>query len=177
ERAGWRRLSAIFISFIGVWVILRPDIGGIDETATIVLCASMLMAISGVLVKSLTRTELPETIVFYMSLFMLLWSALPMITSWHTFTAHQLLLVCIIALCSTIAHLCMTRAFMRTDMVVLMPFDFTRLLFTAILAYLLFGETANDNTWWGAALIVVATIYIAHREAVIRRKNAPQATE
>lgn len=177
EKAGWRRWSAIIFSFVGVWVILRPDTGAMEASALIVLAASFLMAISGVMVKTLTKTESPETIIFYMSLFMIGWSIAPAIPNWDNFTLPQFGIVVLISLFSTAAHLCMTRAFVRTDMVVLMPFDFTRLIFTALLAYAFFGEQADGAVWWGAGVMVLATIYIAHREAVNRRKNKEKAAQ
>lgn len=170
EHAGIRRWSAIAISFVGVWIILRPDTTALEDTAYIVLAASMLMAISGALVKTLTKTEPPETIIFYMCLFMIFWSIWPAIPYWESFTLHQLGLATLIAFLSTTAHLCMTRAFVRADMVALMPFDFTRLIFTAIFAYFLFGEKADAGVWLGSSLIIFATVYIAHREAVLKRQ-------
>ena len=82
-------------------------------------------------------------------------------------------LVFLIALFSTVAHLFLIQAFVRADMVVLMPFDFTRLLFVAVFAYLLFGEIMDGYTALGALIIVGSTAYIAHREA--RKKIPPSA--
>ena len=50
-----------------------------------------------------------------------------------------------------------------------MPFDFFRLIFTAMLAYPIFGEVADSWTWIGAGVIVASTAYIAYRES---RKKA-----
>lgn len=169
EKAGWRRWTAIIISFIGVWVILRPDSAALEGSAGIVLVASMLMAIAGILVKTLTRTEAPETIIFYMSVFMLGWSIIPALFHWGPISLYQLWLVFLIALLSTAAHLCMTRAFVRSDMVTLMPFDFIRMLVVALLAYIFFDEKATAYTWIGSLLILLSTVYIAHRETADRR--------
>lgn len=165
EKAGIRRWSAIVTGFIGMLIILRPDISGISNAGWIVIAASLLMAGSGVMVKSLTSSESPETIVFYMSIFMLIWSIPVAIPFWQPFTIPQFGMAFIIALCSTVAHLFMARAFVRTELVVLAPFDFTRLIFTAILAYLFFGETVDAHTLTGSAVIVASAVYIAHREA------------
>ncbi len=171
ERAGIRRWSAIGIGFAGMLVILRPDLGGIHSTAMFVLISSALMAIVGVLIKTLTRTEPPETIVFYMSLFMTPWSAAPAYFHWQAITAHQLGLVGLIAFLSTAAHLMLARALARAEMVVLMPLDFTRLIFVSFLAYVLFGETLSLSTVAGSFIIVGSCVYIAHREAVLKRPN------
>jgi drug/metabolite transporter (DMT)-like permease len=171
ERAGLHRWGAIIAGFLGVLIILRPDVHGISSSALIVLIASFMMGVSGVLVKTLTRTETPETIVFYMTLFMIPWSLFPALMYWQDISAYQWWLVFWIAFFSTLSHLTMTRAFKRADLVTLMPFDFTRLIFVSILAFIFFGETLDAKTVLGSLVIVAATVYIAHREARQHKKN------
>lgn len=171
EKAGIRRWAAIFAGFVGMLVILRPDTGTMDANALFVLFSSMLMAVAGTVVKSLTRTESPETIVFYMAGIMTVWSIFPATLYWQTPTATHLWLAFWIAVFSTGAHLMLARAYQRADVVVLMPFDFTRLIFTAFLAYLCFGEVMDAQTMAGSLIIVASTVYIAHREAKLKREN------
>ena len=52
---------------------------------------------------------------------------------------------------------------------------FRRLPFVALIAWFSFGETPDVWTWVGAAVIVSATVYIAHREAVLARGKAQPA--
>ncbi len=170
EKAGVRRWAGIAAGFAGMLIILRPDMQPIDSSAFLVLASSAIIAVSGVLVKTLTRTESPETIVFYMALFMIPWSLLPALPHLESVSLYQFWLVFLIALFSTAAHLMMARAYMRVDLVVLMPFDFTRLVFIAIIAYFLFGEVMTSDTITGSLVIVASTVYIAHREA--KRKKA-----
>lgn len=172
ERAGIRRWSAIIIGFIGMLIILRPDVSGISNAGWIVIGASVLMACSGAMVKGLTSSESAETIVFYMSVFMLLWSIPLAIPFWQPFTMQQMGMAFIIALCSTIAHLCIARALVKTELVVFAPFDFTRLVFTAALAYIFLGETIDTHTITGSAVIIASSIYIAYREAKLKKQAA-----
>lgn len=174
EKAGIRRWGAIFVGFMGMLVILRPDVAGISNAGWIVIASSFLMAGSGTMVKSLTKSESPETIAFYMAVFMLVGSIPFAIPYWQTFTVLDLLHAFVVGLFATAAHLCMARAFMRTEMVVLMPFDFTRLIFTAIFAYIFFNETLDTHTVLGTLIIAASTIYIAHREA---QKKKPTSQE
>jgi drug/metabolite transporter (DMT)-like permease len=59
----------------------------------------------------------------------------------------------------------MVRAFAAAEASAVLPFDFARLIFVAVLGFLLFGEQPDLWTWIGAAVIVAATVYIAHRES------------
>lgn len=170
EKTGPRRMAAIGTGFIGMLIILRPDHAGLVHAGVwVVLASALLMAVVGVMVKSLTRTETPETIVFYMALFMVPWSLPPALMHWESVSLHALGLVVLVAVVSTAAHLLLTRAMQKADMAVLMPFDFTRLVFTAALAYVFFGETLDRYTVLGAAIITASSVYIAHREARLHR--------
>ncbi len=171
ERAGIRRWSALTVSFIGVLLVLRPDISGINTNAFYVLGASAAMAVAGTFVKSLSRDQPPETIVFYMALVMAPLSAPFGLLHWQPVDATAWGAMVLIALFSTSAQLMMARAYKRAEMVVLMPFDFTRLVFTSILAYVFFGEVLDSHAWFGAGIVVASTVYIAHRESRLKREE------
>lgn len=166
EHAGIRRWSAIAISFVGVLIILRPDAQSINANVLFVLFSSAMMAIAGTFVKVLSRTEPPETIVFYMALFMTPLSVPYGIYQWKSLTYIEWYEIGLIAVLSTSAQLMMARAYQRAEMVALLPLDFTRLIFTSVFAYILFGEVLDAHAWLGAACIVLSTVYIAHRESI-----------
>jgi len=171
ERAGIRRWSALFVSFVGVMVILRPDAKSVNADVLFVLAASGMMAIAGTFVKVLSRTEPPETIVFYMAMFMTPLSIPFGIYHWKPLSLGEWYEIGLIAILSTTAQLMMARAYQRADMVALLPLDFTRLIFTSAFAYLCFGEVLDAHAWVGAAIIVVSTIYIAHREVKLKKEK------
>ena len=72
-------------------------------------------------------------------------------------------------LVAAVAHILLTRSYVKADASAVQPFDYTRLPFVALLGYVFFGEVPDRWLWLGAALIIGAAIYIAHREAVLAR--------
>lgn len=170
EPAGWHRWLAIFVGLVGALVIIRPNPDNMQWDAMVVLAATSMWAIANMLVKTLTTTEPANRIVFYMSIFMAVWSLPAAVWFWHTPTCEQLVLIVGVAIASTGAHVCLVSAYARADVVVLMPFDFFRLVFTAALAYLAFGEVADEWTWGGGAIIVGSAAYIARRETQKKRR-------
>ena len=170
ERAGIHRWSAIIIGCVGALIVIRPSPDNMNWNMLIVPCATFLWAIAGTLVKTLTKTEPPNRIVFYMAFFMTLWSLPPALYYWKTPGMELIALTFAVALASTAAHAFLVRAYASADMVLLMPFDFFRLVFTAIFAYAAFHEVADMWTWVGGAVIVSSAAYIAHREALKKRK-------
>ena len=60
------------------------------------------------------------------------------------------------------------------DATVVLPFDFTRLIFAAALGYILFDEFPGLWTWAGGVLIFAAVLWMTRGEA---RRDTPQKTE
>ncbi len=173
EKAGMHRWCAIMTGFAGVIVILQPGSENISVASAVVLLASALMALTGIMVKRLSVTESPAVIVFYMTLIMTPLSFPIAIPDLRWPTGFEALIVCVIALFSSAAHVCMAIALKRAQMVVLSPFDFTRLLFTALMAYFFFGEVLDTISYIGALIIVASTFYIVYRES---KHNQPHIT-
>ena len=164
EAVGRDRWLALIIGFIGTWIILRPDAHSFDSRALIVLLTSIFWATTGILIKSLSATEPPLRMVFYMNVFMALLAAPFGLYHWAMPSLHVWAVLVVIAICSLIMHISMVRAYALAPLVTLMPFDFTRLISTALFAYLLFGETSDITTWLGAAIIIASAAFMARRD-------------
>ena len=67
------------------------------------------------------------------------------------------------------AHMCLTRSLAAADASAVLPFDYARLIFTALIAFIVFGEEPSIWTWIGGAIIVGAVVYIARRETIADR--------
>jgi drug/metabolite transporter (DMT)-like permease len=78
-------------------------------------------------------------------------------------------------LAGTIGHVCWTRAISMADASVVVPFDYLRLIFTIIIGILAFAEQPDRYTLIGSAIIVMAGIYIARREAMLNQRAAREA--
>lgn len=165
------RFIALIIGFFGAMIILRPSPEHFDVNALWVLFATSMWAIAGMLVKSLTRTEPAVRIVFFMSIFMSLFAFIPALLHWEWMTLYQCGVLLMIAIASLGAQLFLTRAYSLAEVSSLMPYDFGRLIFTAIYAYILFGETSDATAWIGAAIIIGSAIIITRRENRIKQSS------
>ena len=165
-----RRWLAIAVGFAGTMIILRPGVEVIALPALLALAASAFIAVSVLLVKSLSRTESAATIVFYMALLMTPLSLAPALFVWTTPPPETWAWLVALGLVATLAHLTLVRAFATGDASAVLPFDFSRLIFVALLGYVFFGERPDVWTWIGAAVIFGATLYSARHET---RRNEP----
>jgi drug/metabolite transporter (DMT)-like permease len=72
-------------------------------------------------------------------------------------------------------HMCYIRAFALADASAVMPYDYTRLIFAAVIGYFAFAEVPDLWTFVGAIVIAGAALYIAHREVIMRQSAATRA--
>jgi drug/metabolite transporter (DMT)-like permease len=170
-----RRWTAILVGFAGVMLILRPGLAVIGLPALMALFGALMVASSVIIIRRLSTTESPNAIVLYMGLFLIPLSLPPALFVWRDPTWLQLGLGGLIGVFGTAAHQCYTRAIYAAEASIVMPFDFARLLFVAIIGYLAFGQTSDMWTWIGAVVIVGAGVYIAQREARLGRAAAAPA--
>lgn len=170
-----RRWSAIAVGFVGAMVILRPGVEAIRAESLVVIASAVCMACSTVFVKMLSRTESPNAIVVYMVMYLTPLSLIPALFVWTWPSWNVLGWLVLLGFVATLSHLCYTRAFRAADTSAVMPFDFSRLIFSALLGYIVFMEVADVWTWSGAAIIAGSAIYIARREAIAQRERRAAA--
>ncbi len=170
ERVQARRWIAIAIGFVGVIIVLRPGSVPFSPGAALVLISTVAFAGVTVLVKKMSATERTTTVVFYQSLFVSILTIPPAIAFWTTPPMGSFVLLVALGVLSTLGWLCFTRAFALADASAILPLEFTRLPFIAVLGYAMFGEVPDRWVWIGAAVIFGSTLYIAHRENAAARK-------
>jgi len=170
-----RRWSATLVGFIGVLIVLRPSVSGISYGEILALAGAFLTALVIIVVKQMSRTEPSNAIVAYMVLLltpMALVVALPF-WSWPSLTDWPFVVG--MGLAGTVGHVCWTRAISLCDASVVVPFDYVRLIFTIIIGIFAFAEQPDRYTLIGSAIIVLAGIYIARREAMMNQRAAREA--
>ena len=164
ERFRIYRWVAIFLGFTGMLIILRPGFVVIDTGAILVTVAAALWAVAMIIIKILSRTESSLTIVAYMGIFLGLFSIAPAFWVWQPFGLQTLGWMILIGLFGSIAQIAISQSFKETDPTAVMPFDFLKLIWTAMIGAWFFAEIPDMYTWVGAAVIFLAGFFIALRE-------------
>lgn len=177
ERVGWRRTSATMAGFLGVVVMLRPGQAAFDPVLLVALAIGFFDACVAVVVKKLSGTERPVTIIFYMAAFTLLFASIPAWLAWQPIAAEQLLLILLIALTTTISQIFTVFAWRVGETTAIAPINYIQLIFAAGVGFLLFAEIPDAYTWTGAAIIIGATLYIMQREARLKRRGVAIAEQ
>ena len=164
-----RRWAAVVIGFIGVLVIMRPGRESLDAMLLLILLSAASSAMNNITVKYLVRTERPNTIVALFSVYLTPLSLIPALFVWEWPDLKSLGALIGLGIIGTLAHLSVARAYLAADASACAPYEFVRLPYAALIGYLLFGEVSDGWTWFGAAIIAGAAIYVAHREAKLAR--------
>lgn len=171
ERFRIYRWSAIFLGFVGMLIILRPGLVAIDTGALLVIGSAALWAVAMIIIKIQSRTESSLTIVAYMGIFLGVFSIAPAVWVWQPFGLQTLGFMVLIGLFGSIAQMAISESLKETDSTALMPFDFLKLIWTAMIGVWFFSEIPDIYTWIGAIVIFLSGLFIAIRERSIQRQR------
>ena len=171
EKVGLRRWSAIMIGFSGTLIVLQPGFDTISPGHGLTLLAALMWAGVLLIIKSLGRTESSLTIVAYMSILMTPMSLIPALFVWVWPTWSELAWLAMIGFAGGIGQFLLAQSLREAEMSVVMPFDFAKLIWISAIAYVAFAEIPTLSTWIGGAVIFGCGLYIARREAQLRRKG------
>ena len=168
ERVGPRRWAALVVGFSGAMLVIRPGFAGLDSGSLLVLASAAIWAVTMIVIKNLARTESSVTITVYMLLFMTPLSLPPALLYWQWPTAEQLVWLAFAALAGTLGQMSMAQAFRLADATAVMPLDFLKLIWGALLGYWFFAEIPDLWTWLGGVLIFAGATYIFYREKTVK---------
>lgn len=165
EKSSRARWIALFFGFAGTIVILRPGLEGFTTASLIVLIAATFWGFNGLLIKKLSKTEPPAVIVFYMMLMMAPLSLPAAFPYLKWLSLEQIFWVCFLGVIANLFQISLSNAFSKTELTIVLPFDFLRLIFVSIIAYFAFGEKVDIYTLAGGIMILGSTVFIAYKES------------
>ena len=165
EKIGGHRMVAILVGFAGALIIIRPGMIPINLGTVMILIAAFLYSCAHVVTKRLSDTESGSTVVFYMSVTILVYSAIPAFFVWQTPAWADMPAMIGLGITGYATHYCITRSLAVGDASFVIAFDFMRLPFSALLGWLLFREMLDTWTVAGALIIFAAGYYSTMREA------------
>lgn len=165
ERIGWRRWLAVLIGFVGVIIALRPSEAMLSWPSVFALIGSLSFALSLVLGRVLRSTP-DVTLVTWQTLGALVAGIFFSVGNWSPFTGSELFALLLLGVVSCSAHLLITRSLKLAPASVLAPLQYTLLLWAIVFGWAFFGDFPDNQTLAGAAIIVIAGMFIFHRAKV-----------
>ena len=164
EKVGIHRWSAVVFGFLGVIIIVRPGTEFWHIASIMPLLGAFFFALFQIFTRLLSTTENTYTTLFYTGLGGLGWSSLMVPFVWSPMLRIHFFVFFSIGIMGAIAHLCMISAFDRAEASFLAPYNYTKLLWVAVLGYIIFDDIPSLEMWLGAFIIVSAGFYVFSRE-------------
>ncbi len=166
EKVGPHRWAAVIVGFIGVMIMARPIPGHMNVVGvTFGILSALGAAGAMVAIRQIADTERGPTIVFYFTLggtvVGLVGSALG---GWTVPDAQTLGLLVLAGLIGGVGQLFLTEALRAAPIGVVAPFDYTQLVWAALLGLVIWGELPHPATIFGAVVVAASGVYILHRE-------------
>ncbi|WP_397587792.1 DMT family transporter [Sandarakinorhabdus limnophila] len=169
ERIRARRIAALAVGFVGMLLVLRP--GQLPLTAGIVagIVSAVSTGYSIVAMRSLVGVDDARAVAAWTFILTTIPSLAVALFVWQTPPLVVWSLLAGIGAAAAIGQLTLTRAFSLAEASAVLPLDFVRFGLITAAGILLFGETYDALTLAGGALILSSTIYLAWREAQLKK--------
>jgi drug/metabolite transporter (DMT)-like permease len=164
EKVGLHRWVAVVIGLAGVLIVIRPG-GGLWHWASLMpLIGAVFFAFFQLITRVLAASERTNTTLFYTGLGGLVWTSLMVPFYWTAPSMVHWLVFLSTGAMGALAHLCMISAFNRAEASLLAPYNYSKMIWVAMLGYAVFGDIPSTNMWVGTAVIVAAGGYVFYRE-------------
>jgi drug/metabolite transporter (DMT)-like permease len=169
EWAGWRRLVAIGVGFLGVLIVVHPGVGALHPAFLLAFAAMLAYAFFMLLTRYLAAYDKPLTMLFYSILTGTLAVAPFALWAWTwPATIGQALLLCALGPLGGAGHYVLIHAYRLAPAPIIAPFLYMQLLTMVGFGYAVFGDRPDAWTLLGSAVIIGSGVYLLHRERVTR---------
>ncbi|RVD58228.1 DMT family transporter [Mesorhizobium sp. M2D.F.Ca.ET.185.01.1.1] len=173
EKVGWRRWLAILIGFCGVLIILKPSSAAFSMSSGFALVGSIAFAFAIILSRLLRGTS-DTTLVTWQTIGTLLVGGVLAVGAWRTPSALDFGAMLLLGVVSCAAHLMITRALKLAPASTLAPLHYSLLLWAIVFGLAFFGDVPSLRILIGAAIVVLAGLFIFHRQKVVETEVPPE---
>jgi drug/metabolite transporter (DMT)-like permease len=170
EVAGLRRTAVTLLGFAGIMLYARPFTAGFDPGAFVGALGALAGGLVVVCIKRLATTEPTRVIMFYYAFWNAVFALVPAIFLWVTPSLFQFAILAVIGLLGIGGQAMITHGLTMGEATVLVPLDYSRIVYSAIVGYLLFSEVPGPWSLAGMGLIVAASLYLVLTE----KKQVPR---
>ena len=156
ERVTRRQWAAVTLGFVGVLIIIRPGGGLLTPAAIFPLCTALAFSLYQIVTRKIVGREHPLTTLFYTALVGAAVSSVVLPFTWQTPTLAQIPLIVAIGLLGGFGHFLLIRAVTQASPTALAPFVYIQLIWSTLLAFVVFGEFPNSGSLIGMQVIIAA---------------------
>jgi drug/metabolite transporter (DMT)-like permease len=174
EPVGRYRWSAVAIGFAGVLIVMQPSGSNLPPIGlALALMSALGVAAVTITIRQMGRTESMPTTVLWFSLYSMIASGLLLPFQAEAHDAGEWLILIALGVSGGIGQLFLTSSLRFAPVPVVVPFDYSQLLWAVLLGWLLWDTHPPASTWAGAAVIVASGLFTLYREHKLGRERPP----
>lgn len=163
EHVGWRRWLAVLAGFAGVIIALNPTAHALTPAAMVAIAGSFTFSLLMICTR-LVRGTSDIVLVTTQNVGALLFGAAAAPFGWAAVNWRDGALLALLGLVALLAYVCMNRALKLAPASVVVPYQYTTIVWAIIFGYIFFGDIPGAPVLTGCAIIIAAGIYIFVRE-------------
>ncbi len=166
EHVDFKRWTAILIGLAGVLVMLRPSTAGfVSLGAVAALVAAVAYSCSAILSRILLRTDTAVSLVFGFLLTLTVVAGLIALPGWVALRSDDWWALIGIGLFGALGQHFAIDAFRHAPASVLAPFEYTALLWGALIDWFAWNTLPSVNVYLGGGIVVVTGVYLVRRDS------------
>ncbi len=164
EEVGWQRWMAVLGGFAGVLLIIQPGPDGFNSWVIFALLAALGSASRDIITRRLGTHDSAATVMFYTSIISLIAGAVTLPFGTHWPDPGQWGLFILGGIMVTFAHLLIVMSLQMAAAAVVSPLKYLSLVWSALIGFMVWGDIPGPMKMTGAALVVLAGLFIFYRE-------------
>lgn len=170
ENVGWRRWIAVAAGFVGVLFVVKPVTGAFDAASLFAITATFTILLRDMLARSI-GSRVPAFVVALASILagIAVGAAGSLLQPWRMPDAMTLLSCFASGICLVLAQYFIVLAYRGTELSVVAPFRYSIVVFAVIYGFIVFREVPDLWSFVGMAIMIVAGLYMLHRETLRAR--------
>ncbi|WP_354689845.1 DMT family transporter [Lentibacter algarum] len=176
EPVGWRRLSAIFVGFFGVMLIIRPGAEDFTLYSLYTLAAVIVVTIRDLATRRLSAETPSMAVTFYSSLGVTFFFAMAAPSQgWVPVDGYAAMMIAGASVMVIGGYICSIMVMRIGEISFVATFRYTSLVWALLLGWLVFGDWPKPVTLLGASIVIGSGVFMLLRERQINRRVAKAA--
>ena len=183
EIIGYRRWLAIFFGFIGIYIILNPDLSDFDFKNLLPLLCALFYALSMTITKITSDKDDTYTQLFYFYVITIVLCLIMYLVlgsgqfdkfddqtikfifrEWFSNFDYTFQYIILMGILASIAFTCVFRAYSNYSTSITSIFEYSLIIWSIIIGYFLFDDVPTIRTIAGVRIVMSAGVYIFLRE-------------
>ncbi|MFN7038608.1 MAG: DMT family transporter [Alphaproteobacteria bacterium] len=164
ENLSIKYLTVTLLGFLGTIIAVHAKFSSFNSGFLLAFITTIIWALTNIVSKIQATNEGIYSQMFYNTILMAIFSMPFAIQYWQPLNFSNFSLLFLIALFFLVNNISLTLSFKYGDLVIVSPFEFSRLIFSYILAYFYFNETMDIYKILGSIVILITSIYLIRLE-------------